>query len=101
MNSSDNMLTIELGSHQVHRQDLIGSCQTTTVNLTILHCSRLHELLEHNAVVTVFASCNANTIRTQRLYANTMQYHHHSTENVNFLTTTTTTTATMTQHSLT
>lgn len=69
-NSTYNVLTIKLGSHQVDSQDLIGSRQTTAVNLTILKRSRLQKLFKHDAVLTVFTSCNANTIRMQCLKTN-------------------------------
>ena len=70
------VLTIKLGSHQVDREDLVGSCQTTTVNLAILNRIRLEKLFKHDAVVGVFSSRDANAVRTQRLNTHTHTHTH-------------------------
>src|SRR5688572_33371789 len=47
---------IKLGSKQEHREYFIDTTQTTRIELAKLHRSGLQKLLEHHAVVAVFAS---------------------------------------------
>jgi len=52
----------ELGSHKEHCENLTNACETTGINLNDINCVRLEELLEHHAIMCVFASSNANAI---------------------------------------
>jgi len=52
----------ELGSHQQHRENLTNTGETTGINLNDINCVRLEELLEHHAIMCVFASRNADAI---------------------------------------
>ena len=52
----------ELGSHKEHREDLADTGETTGINLNDINCVRLEELLEHHAIVCVFAGGNTDAV---------------------------------------
>ena len=52
----------KFGGHKEHREDLANTGETTGINLNDINCVRLEELLEHHAIMRVFASGNADAI---------------------------------------
>jgi hypothetical protein len=52
----------ELGGHQEHSEYLADTGKTTRINLNYIDCVRLEELLEHHAIMCVFASGNADAV---------------------------------------
>jgi len=52
----------ELGGHKQHREDLADTGETTGINLNDINCLGLEELLEHHAIMCVFASGNADAV---------------------------------------
>ena len=53
----------KLGSHKEHGEHLADASETTRVNLDDIDRVRLEELLEHHAIVRVFACSDADAIR--------------------------------------
>lgn len=53
----------KLGCHKEHSEYLADTSETTRINLNDIDCVRLEELLEHHAIMCVFASGNANAVR--------------------------------------
>jgi hypothetical protein len=52
----------KLGSHKEHSENLADTGETTGINLNDINCVRLEELLEHHAIMCMFASGNADAI---------------------------------------
>ena len=52
----------KLGSHKEHREYLADTGETTGINLNDINCVRLEELLEHHAIMCVFASGNTDAV---------------------------------------
>jgi len=52
--------TSKFFGHKVHRKDLIDPTYTTWINLTILHCSCLKKLLEHDTITTHLSCSDSN-----------------------------------------
>src|SRR5579883_2992644 len=51
---------VEFGCHENDGKVFIHACESATVNLAYVNGPGLHQLLEHDAVVTVLASSNAH-----------------------------------------
>ena len=61
--------TFELGGHEVDGEDLVGPAHPAAVHLAVVQRLRLHELLEHDAVLTRLARRYSNAKRLQLLLA--------------------------------
>src|SRR5579863_2108651 len=51
---------VEFSGHQKYREVFVDACNPATVDLTDIHCARLHELLEHDSIVAMLPRCDAN-----------------------------------------
>ena len=58
---------IKFGREKENRHHFVETTKASSINLAIVQCACLQELLEHDAVLAVFARCNLDSMLAQFL----------------------------------